>query len=43
MLATLNAERIKLQSTRAVVWTTLSVTVLSLGFAAIQAGGLPYS
>ncbi|BBX84656.1 ABC transporter permease [Mycolicibacterium aubagnense] len=43
MLATLNAERIKLQSTRAPVWTTLSVAVLSLGFAAIQAGGLPYS
>ena len=43
MLATLNAERIKLQSTRAPVWTALSVAVLSLGFAAIQAGGLPYS
>lgn len=43
MLATLNAERIKLQSTRAPVWTTLSVAVLSLGFAAIQAGGMPYS
>ncbi len=43
MLATLNAERIKLQSTRAPVWTTLCVAVLSLGFAAIQAGGLPFS
>ncbi|MHA7666168.1 ABC transporter permease [Mycolicibacterium sp. HS_4_1] len=43
MLATLNAERIKLQSTRAPVWTTLSVAVLGLGFAALQAGGMPYS
>ncbi|MDR3662308.1 MAG: ABC transporter permease [Mycobacterium sp.] len=43
MLATLNSERIKLQSTRAPVWTTLAVAGLSLGFAAIQALALPYS
>ncbi|SHU89874.1 putative ABC transporter membrane protein [Mycobacteroides abscessus subsp. abscessus] len=43
MLPTLNAERIKLQSTRAPAWTMLSVAVLSLGFAAIQAAGMPYT
>ena len=35
--AVLAAERIKLSTTRSVLWTSLTVAVLSLGLAAIQA------
>ncbi len=38
---TINAERIKLQSTRSPIWLILTVLALSLGFAAIQAAALP--
>jgi ABC-2 type transport system permease protein len=41
---TITSERIKLQSTRSPLWLALTVVVLSLGFAAIQAvAALPYS
>lgn len=40
---TINSERIKLQTTRSPIWLTLTVVVLGLGFAAIQAAALgPY-
>jgi ABC-2 type transport system permease protein len=41
-LATLNAERIKLQTTRSPRWLMLTVAVLSLGTAGIQAYATPY-
>lgn len=37
---TINAERIKLQTTRSPIWLVLAVVVLGLGFAAIQAAAL---
>lgn len=37
---TINAERIKLQTTRSPIWLILTVVVLGLGFAAIQAATL---
>jgi len=41
---TITAERIKLTSTRSPLWLALTVVVISLGFAAIQAAAaLPYS
>src|SRR5690242_1886180 len=40
---TINAERIKLQSTRSPIWLILTVVAVGLGFAAIQAAALgPY-
>lgn len=43
-MSTIAAERIKLTSTRAPVWLALTVVVISLGLAAIQAAAaLPYS
>lgn len=42
-LATANAERIKLQTTRSPLWLMLTVVVLSLGLAGIQAYAMPYS
>lgn len=40
---TINAERIKLQTTRSPIWLILTVVVVGLGFAAIQAATLsPY-
>jgi ABC-2 type transport system permease protein len=40
---TVNAERIKLQTTRSPRWLVLTVVVLSLGMAGIQAYAMPYS
>ena len=37
---TINAERIKLQTTRSPIWLILTVAVVGLGFAAIQAAAL---
>lgn len=37
---TINAERIKLQTTRSPIWLILAVVILGLGFAAIQAAAL---
>ncbi|MGX9674750.1 ABC transporter permease [Mycobacterium sp. HM-7] len=37
---TINAERIKLQTTRSPIWLILTVVVVGLGFAAIQAAAL---
>lgn len=42
-VATVNAERIKLATTRSPRWLVLTVVVLSLGMAAIQAYAMPYS
>jgi ABC-2 type transport system permease protein len=41
-LAAVNAERIKLQTTRSPLWLVLTVVVLGLGMAGIQAYALPY-
>ncbi len=44
ILGAVDAERIKLQSVRSPLWLALTVAVLSLGFAAVQAAAaLPYS
>lgn len=42
-VATVNAERIKLATTRSPRWLVLTVIVLSLGLAGIQAYAMPYS
>ncbi len=43
-MSTVGAERIKLTSTRSPLWLALTVVVISLGLAAIQAAAaLPYS
>lgn len=42
-LATANAERIKLQTTRSPLWLMVTVVALSLGLAGIQGYAMPYS